>query len=154
MGRRPRPQSSAGLHPAAGPWPAGRAGPGDRDFTAGSLDGCRLGQASATSLCLPLDVHVDARGDVYVADSRVLRYARPHTSGQAADLLFGQADFGATFCNAGRAGADRDTLCRPEAVAADRHGDVLVTDSDNSRVLRYERSHLDGSEPGEDEDHD
>jgi sugar lactone lactonase YvrE len=104
-----------------------------------------------------LDVHVDARGDVYVADtadSRVLRYARPHTSGQAADLLFGQPDFDATFCNAGRASADRYTLCRSEAVAVDRHGDVLVADSDNSRVLRYDRSHIDESEPGEDDDHD
>jgi sugar lactone lactonase YvrE len=98
---------------------------------------------------------VGARGEVYVADtadSRVLRYARPHTSGQPADLLLGQPEFAGSFCNAGRSNADRDTLCRAEGVAVDRRGDVLVADSDNSRVLRYHRSTLAEPEPGEDDD--
>ncbi len=128
---------------------------GHPDFGSGGLDGCRPGQTSATSLCFPLWVGVGARGEVYVADtadSRVLRYARPHTSGQPADLLLGQPEFAGSFCNAGRSNADRDTLCRAEGVAVDRRGDVLVADSDNSRVLRYDRSTLAEPEPGEDDD--
>lgn len=107
-------------------------------FTSGT---CNLGGVSASSLCSPIGLAVDAAGRLYVADlsnSRVLEYDNPLTS-QVADRVFGQ---GGSFtngpagstCNVG--GISAGSLCFPPAVALDSAGRLYI--GDRARVLEYD----------------
>ncbi len=101
---------------------------------------CNGGGVSATSLCSPNGLAVDAKGPLYVADtgnSRVLEYDSPLSNARA-DRVFGQAGrFNTNNCNA----ADRsaNSLCSPSAIALDSEGRLYVADTGNSRVLGYDR---------------
>ena len=91
--------------------------------------------ASATSLCVPTGVTVDASGNMYVADmanNRVLKYNAPLSTGMAANLVFGQSNFSS---KAGSTGAA--ALNQPYAVAVDGAGNMYVADFTNNRVLEY-----------------
>src|SRR5262245_22395080 len=105
-------------------------------FTTGT---CNLGGVTATSLCFPWGVALDAGGNLYVADasnSRVLEYDTPLVSGVTADRVFGQgASFTSSACNLG--GVSATSLCNPLGIAVDAAGNVYVADSGNSRVLEY-----------------
>jgi len=122
--------------------------------------------ASASNLCFPTGVAVDANGDLYVADfenSRVLEYSAPYAAYAAipqtctaaspcenklsANLVFGQVDamnnptFTTSNCN-GTHGEGAITsnleLCYPEGVSVDpTTHDLYVADSLNNRVVVY-----------------
>jgi len=106
---------------------------------------------SASNLCAPLGVAVDASGNLYVADSensRVLEYTNPFAAcvstfpcvGGAAHLVFGQGgsfSSGACDSDTGATGSTTDDLCDPTAVALDGLGNLFVADSGNERVLKY-----------------
>ena len=96
---------------------------------------CFLGGRSASSLCQPRDVAVDAQGNVYVADfERVLQYDRPARRGTVADRVFGKASFQAGGCF-----TTNKTVCDPWEVELDPAGTLWVTDLPNSRILGYRR---------------
>ncbi len=112
---------------------------GQADFTNGSSQAC-LGAPTASNLCFPTGVAVDAAGNLYVADeldNRVLKYLAPVTNGKAASLVIGQPDFTSTKCNGGAASPTAATLCRPWTVALDGAGGLYVADLSNNRVLEY-----------------
>ena len=95
---------------------------------------------SASSLCGPQGVGLDAAGDLYVADSinhRVLEYDTPLTTDTVADRVFGQGgSFTSNTCNLG--GISASSLCEPEGVALDPAGNLYVADTNNGRVLEYD----------------
>ena len=102
--------------------------------------GCNTGGLSASSLCWPRGLDVDAAGNLYVVDSanhRVLEYNTPFTSGTTADRVFGQGgSFTATnSCNTG--GVSANSLCDPYGVTVDAAGNLYVADRQNNRVLEY-----------------
>jgi len=99
---------------------------------------CNAGNVSpsADTLCNPDGVAVDNSGNLYVADgdnNRVLEYNGPFTNDTTADKVLGQNDsFSTNDC-----GLSANTLCEPEAVAADSTGNVFVADFGNDRVVEY-----------------
>jgi sugar lactone lactonase YvrE len=104
---------------------------------------CNLGNPgapTASSLCVPLGVAIDPKGNLYIADSennRVVEYTSPLTN-NTGNLIFGQ--FGnptAGQCNAGLTGPTPDTLCFPEGLRTDAAGNLYIADNSNSRVLEY-----------------
>jgi hypothetical protein len=114
---------------------------GQSSFTA---DSCNEGaNPSATDLCFPTALTVDASGNLYVADAannRVLEYNDPFAAckgtfpcvGGAAKEVFGQSSFTASNVAAGKNGLDN-----PQGVALDASGDLYISDSGNDRVLEY-----------------
>ncbi|GAC1365188.1 MAG: hypothetical protein NVSMB42_25060 [Herpetosiphon sp.] len=83
---------------------------------------------------------VDHSGNLFVADSfghRVLRFSAPLKTGQAADLVLGQANFTNRVVNRGNDAPSAATLSNPTDVTVDRSGNLFVADSSNHRVLRY-----------------
>jgi sugar lactone lactonase YvrE len=84
----------------------------------------------------PSGVGVDLSGNVWVADTlnnRVLKYSAPITTGKAASLVLGQANFtsGASLvCSA-------TTMFFPYGVSIDGAGNVWVADGNYFRVLKY-----------------
>ncbi|MCC6991878.1 MAG: NHL repeat-containing protein, partial [Acidobacteria bacterium] len=92
---------------------------------------------SERSLDRPGGLAIDAAGHLFVVDrstNRIIRFAAPLASGQAAHGLLGQAG----YLNASD-GTGRDGLNNPESVAVDESGNVLVYDQSNSRLLAYDR---------------
>ena len=124
---------------------------GSADLVIGQPDflsvGCDNSGLSASSLCDPYGVAVDASGNLYVADednSRVLEYNTPFADcddsfpcvGGPANLVFGQGgSFTSSGCNDG--GISASSLCEPQGVALDPDGDLYVADYANNRVLEY-----------------
>src|SRR5450759_1657051 len=107
-------------------------------FTNGPAGGtCNVGGVSASSLCNPTGVAVDAAGRLYIADlsnSRVLEYDSPLTC-QVADRVFGQGgSFTTGTCN----GINASSLCGPGSVAVDAAGHLYVSDARNHRVLEFD----------------
>jgi DNA-binding beta-propeller fold protein YncE len=112
---------------------------GQPDFT--SNTGC---VTDARTLCNPEGIGIDRAGRVYVAASlnpgRVLRFSPPFTNGQDADLVLGQPDFTSEGSACGftpGAIVNARQFCGPIDVVINRAEQVYVTDSDNSRVLRF-----------------
>jgi NHL repeat len=102
-------------------------------------DVCNNGGLSASSLCGPDGVAVDAIGNVYVAEfnnNRVLEYNTPLTSDTIADSVFGQ---GGSFSsgNANNGGLSANSLWQPQGVAVDASGNLYIADLNNNRVLEY-----------------
>ena len=100
---------------------------------------CNNGGRTASSLCFPSAVAVDASANLYVADTgnhRVLEYNTPLTSNLIADKVFGQSDVLTTGgCNQG--GLNAKSLCNPGGVAVDSGGNLYVGDFSNNRILAY-----------------
>ena len=98
------------------------------------------GQVTASTLCSPRGVAIDTSGNLYVADTtnnRVLEYTSPLSSGEAANVVFGQkGSFSSAQCNVGGT-PSANTLCGPNAVATDSAGNVYIADTRNNRVLEY-----------------
>ncbi|PYV26332.1 MAG: hypothetical protein DMG24_07295 [Acidobacteria bacterium] len=99
----------------------------------------RNGSPAADTLCGPKGLVLDSAGNLYVAEddnSRVVEFNDPlHAAATdiAARLVFGQPDFTTTACNVGASG-----LCHPDHVALGRSGQLIVSDSDNNRLLVYD----------------
>ena len=94
------------------------------------------GDPSATRIGIDLvGLGVDGAGRLFVADTgnhRVLRFSPPFANGMAADLVIGQQD----FASRGFGNTER-TLRSPDGIAADAEGNLVVSDRDNHRVLRF-----------------
>jgi sugar lactone lactonase YvrE len=107
----------------------------DGNFT---TNDCNGGGVSATTLCNPGSVAVDAKGQLYVVDtgnSRVLEYDHPKIN-SSANYVFGQqGSLDTSGCNVN--GLTAESLCSPNGVALDEDGDLYVADSGNNRVLKY-----------------
>jgi sugar lactone lactonase YvrE len=97
------------------------------------------GGVSRNSLNGPMGLALDARGNLYVADtnnSRVLEYDAPLSQGTAADRVFGQPNFISSTGNTG--GLNASGLGNPNGVALDAAGNLYVADTFNNRVLEYD----------------
>lgn len=113
---------------------------GQPDFVSGIFDngGPTLGMQ------LPIDVAFDAAGGLLVADSgnhRVLRFARPLIDALPHAVLGQLGSLSNDLPNhgLGPTATDADGLFGPTGVAADAADDVLVVDTNNHRVLRYDQ---------------
>jgi sugar lactone lactonase YvrE len=104
---------------------------------------CNSGGASATTLCAPSKVALDAAANLYIDDTsshRVLEYneaANPPTN-RTANLAIGQVDTSSASCNQGGGlTPSPSTLCFPSGTALDSAGELFVADTNNNRVLKY-----------------
>jgi sugar lactone lactonase YvrE len=100
---------------------------------------CNGSGVTATSLCSPDAVAVDATGDLYIADtdnSRVLEYKSP-LKNQVPDQVFGQ-DENFTNSNCNSAGRSPISLCSPGALVTGPEGRLYVADTGNNRVLEFD----------------
>ena len=109
---------------------------GQPDFTTGT----QPTSPTASNLLLPRGVATDSAGNLYVADTndnRVLEFAAPLTTGEAASRVFGQ---GGSFTTNGanQGGLSASTLWSPTGVALDASNRLYVADSGNNRVLEYD----------------
>jgi sugar lactone lactonase YvrE len=100
--------------------------------------------APANMLLSPLGIALDSANNLWVADSlnsRVLEFKQPLKNGMSASLVIGQTDFSGNSCNHQITTIlypTASTLCDPDGVAFDSGGNLWVTDTYNSRVLKYE----------------
>jgi len=91
---------------------------------------------AADTLCGPKGMALDSAGNLWVAEddnSRVLEYDDPLHSGSSdvsANLVYGEPDFSTAACNVGANG-----VCHPDHVALGRAGQLIISDSDNNRLL-------------------
>src|SRR5438309_2338863 len=96
---------------------------------------------SASTMCHPFGVVVDAGGNFYVADSgnqRVVEYNTPLTIDAVPAGVFGQGgSFTIGTCNPPMGIPSANSLCGPEDVAVDAAGNLYVADNNNNRVLEY-----------------
>lgn len=110
---------------------------GQPDF---STTTANTGGVSGSSLSSPSGLAVDARGDLYVADSgnnRVLVFAPPFASHMAASQVYGQGGaYNTNIPNDG--GVSENSLEHPAGVALDGQGRVYIADFLNNRVLEYD----------------
>jgi sugar lactone lactonase YvrE len=114
---------------------------GQAGFIANACNnGTNPSTASASTLCGPNGIAVDAAFDVYVSDpgnNRVLEYNAPISTGVNAARVFGQGGiFNLRGCDdSGLTGADN--LCDPQGVAVDALANLYIEDSSNNRVLEF-----------------
>jgi sugar lactone lactonase YvrE len=100
---------------------------------------CNLGGISASSLCYPVDVDVDASDNVYVVDfqnNRVLEYLNPIGTDLIADRVWGQ--LGSFTTGTYTTSPTANTLTNPISVAVDAAGNVYIADRGMYRVLQYD----------------
>ncbi len=84
----------------------------------------------------PTALAFDSSGNLWVVDSgnsRVLEFAPPFTSGMAASLVLGQT----SFTGSGTSGESATGLNQPMGLSFDQHGDLIVADMGNSRVVIF-----------------
>lgn len=109
----------------------------DGNFTSRT---CNLGGVTQNSLCHPHGVAVDSADNLYVTDPdnhRVLEF-NSSPANTSADFVFGQTDnFTTQVCNNG--GLNENSLCAPRFVATNSRGDVFIADTNNHRVLKYNK---------------
>jgi uncharacterized protein (TIGR03437 family) len=124
---------------------------GQNDFA--SNVGGGPGTNQSTGLSFPVAVAVDAKGNLYVADSgnnRILRFPKGLTTGSFPDLVIGQASFSSgKLANQGQSAPSSKTLFLntgasyyQTGMAFDSQGNLWVTDGGNNRVLRYPAASL------------
>lgn len=95
---------------------------------------------SANSLDGPMGLTFDSNGNLWVADqsnNRVLEFIQPFTNGMAASIVVGQPNFLQVEINQNQHYPAANTLNSPFGVAFDAGGDLLVSDTQNNRVLVF-----------------
>jgi sugar lactone lactonase YvrE len=100
-------------------------------FSSGTCDD---GGLSASSMCFPRGVAVDAAGSLYVGEflnERVLVYENPLIN-QVADRVIGQPDFTTVEFR-----TDASSVSAPNGMVFDAAGNLYLADQGNSRVLIY-----------------
>jgi len=98
--------------------------------------------ASATAIGNPTAVAFDSKGNLWVVDTtnnRVLEYAPPFSTGEAASLVIGQKSLTGTGDTSPSGG-----LFGPTGLAFDLSGNLWVVDSGNNRVLEFKSPFSDG----------
>src|SRR5204863_6315586 len=112
---------------------------GHKDFVTPDCNDPAL-PPSAT-LCHGVGVTVDPRsGKLFVADgdnNRVLIWpsAASFSNGQRASVVLGKPDF--TIDQTLPCPTTAESLCDPNSVVVDHHGNLYVADTDGNRILRY-----------------
>ncbi|MFQ5502974.1 MAG: NHL repeat-containing protein, partial [Phycisphaerae bacterium] len=112
---------------------------GQPDFVSNTIDN----GGPANGLQLPIDLAFDGAGNLYVADSgnhRVLLFQDPLLDATA-DAVFGQLDTLSTDSPNHGLGffmTDADGLFGPTGVGLDNSGNLVVVDTNNQRVLRFD----------------
>jgi len=94
-----------------------------------------VGETTQKGMNSPAYLAFDPSGDLWVTDqgnNRVLEYAAPFSTGQAASLVIGQSNFTGSSPSAGANG-----LFEPLGIGFDSKGGLWVADSANHRVLEY-----------------
>jgi sugar lactone lactonase YvrE len=90
-------------------------------------------EVSKKGLNAPNSVAFDSSGNLWVADGhRVLEYAAPFSTHEAASLVIGQNTFTNSSTVTTSTGVDA-----PDALTFDSSGNLWVSDTDNNRVLEY-----------------
>lgn len=118
---------------------------GQKDYTSQQING-----VNAKGFQNPRAVALDAvSGRVYVADTtnnRVLWWnnAAALVNGAPADGVLGQSDMSGNKANRGTFNITANTLCWPKALTVDSAGNLWVADSNNSRVLKYNKPETNG----------
>lgn len=109
------------------------------DLVLGHADFAGAGAASpptAASLNVPYGIAIDSNGAVFVSDDqngRVLRFRAPFFNGMPADLVLGQAGFGAPVTTP----LSASIMIAPAGIAVDPAGALWSVDNDAARVLRF-----------------
>ena len=110
---------------------------GQPDFTGNAQNAG--GPVSARGFASPAGITFDPEGNLYVADyvnARVVKFAVPLVSNQAASLALGQP----SLASAGvRAQASASTLGGPVGLGIDQHGNIFVAIPRENRVLLFAR---------------
>jgi NHL repeat len=94
--------------------------------------------ASADALCFPYGVVFDPSGKMWVpeeGDARVLAFKPPFLTNMSASIVIGQNNFTSGICR-DKPLPTAGSLCRPNAVAFDKSGNLWVGDGEG-RVLRF-----------------
>ena len=111
------------------------------NYPNGGAANCSAAQPSATGLCLPIGLAVDANGNLWVADSgngRALRFPAPFSqpagAPQTATVVLGQADFVTSNLN-----VNQFNMERPIGIAIYAAGEVAVSDAKANRILEFTR---------------
>ncbi len=112
---------------------------GQPDLTSGGIN---QGNPAPTSSSLydPGMPIFDRSGNLWLSDfnnNRVLEFTPPFSTGMAATLVLGQADYTHNSSNEGGSVA-ANTLSGSYAVAFDSSGNMWVTDLGNNRVLEFQ----------------
>lgn len=113
---------------------------GQPDFVNNAFDNGGL----ISGFQLPIDLHIDDDGNLFVADSqnhRVLAYFDPLYDQSTPDFVLGQ--LGSTNSDAINHGmgpfvADADSLHGSTGLAGDAFGNLYVLDTNNNRLLRFD----------------
>ena len=96
------------------------------------------GSPSASNLCMPYGVAVDAGGNVYIADyhdNRILEYNTPLTTDTVADKVVGQRG---SFTTVNFSCCSASSLFQPAGLAFDSSGNLYAADYGENRVLQYQ----------------
>jgi len=90
---------------------------------------------SQSAIDNPSGMVFDSSGNLWMTDTnnnRVLEFAAPITSGEAASTVLGQSDFSTSGLGPSQSG-----MANPAGVAFDSSGNLWVADSNNNRVLEF-----------------
>ena len=93
-----------------------------------------LSATTSTGLAGPAGIAIDGSGSVWVSDyrnDRILRFAAPIFSGQAADLVLGQPNFTTNAAS----GDGQIDVPSPEGLAFDTSGNLFVAEESNRVVI-------------------
>ena len=112
---------------------------GQEDLNSGNANEGGLAPTDATLLA-PFGLAFDPAGNLWIVDHgncRVLEFKPPFTTGMAASLVLGQADFAHGAPDAGGS-VGTNTLNEPLGANFDRSGNIWVADALNNRVLEFQ----------------
>jgi sugar lactone lactonase YvrE len=96
----------------------------------------RLGGNGQAGTFGPEGIAIDAKGDIWIADSennRVLEFVPPFSDGESASIVLGQENFTSYDCGA----ATLANICDPQGIVFDSAGDMYVADNSNNRILEF-----------------